>query len=141
MLAVPKVLLLTGDDKEAHRLQEILGDCAFLFHVRSLSEMNSHLENDSCDVLFCTRAFYLGSWNGALQEVRERNPNLPVVVLSRTGDEREWLEVLEAGAFDLLAYPCPKSAVVAVLDQAAPSYKAGRTQNVAALGRAGSFAN
>lgn len=120
---MPKILLLTGDENEARGLQEILGDYAGLVRVRGLSEMESHLKEGNCDVLFCAWPFYRAFWNGELQEMRDRYPALPVVVLSHTGGEREWLEVLDAGAFDLLSLPCQKPALLGVIEQAVVSHQ------------------
>jgi hypothetical protein len=69
VFCAPKVLLLTGDENEGRSLQEILGDYADLVRVHGLSEMESHLEEGNCDVLFCAWAFYRAFWNGALQEM------------------------------------------------------------------------
>ncbi len=128
MLCMPKVLLLTRDENEARSLQEILGNYARLVRARGLLEAESHLEKGNCNVLFCSWAFYRAFWNGALQEMCDRYPALPVVVLSHTGGEREWLEVLEVGAFDLLALPCEKPALVALVKQAVVSNQARKVQ-------------
>ena len=82
---MPKVLLLTGDEKEACGLQEILDDRADVVHVGGLSEMKSHLEECNWDVLFFARSFRHAFWTEALQEVRERYPHLAVVGLYCTG--------------------------------------------------------
>ena len=133
MLCTLKVLVLTGDEEEACHLQEILGNYAFLVHAKDVAEVAFRLEEESCDVLFCAWAFYRDFWNGALQGMRDRYPDLPVVVLSRTGSEREWLEVLEAGAFDLLAFPCQKTALLGVVEQAADSHEARRARKLAIM--------
>ena len=54
-------------------------------------------------------------------EVQHRDPDLPVIVLSRTAGEHEWVAVLEAGAFDLLVPPYRQQALLAVLEQASAS--------------------
>ncbi len=133
---MPRILLLTADENEACTLQEILGDYAHLVHARNLWEMRSRLEEDGCDVFFCAWAFYRGFWNGAFQEVRERYPELPVVVLSHTSGAPEWLEVLEAGAFDFLRFPCQKPTLVGVVEQAIISHEARKARNFAGLRRA-----
>lgn len=124
MRSMPKVKLLTADENEACSLQEILGDYAQLVHARNLWEMRNRLEEDGCDVLFCEWAFFRGFWNGALQNMRKHNPDLPVAILSRTDGEPEWLEVLEAGAFDLLGLPCQRPTLVGVVEQAILSHEA-----------------
>jgi FixJ family two-component response regulator len=46
---------------------------------------------------------------------------IPLVVLSRCGCEKEWIEVLEAGAFDFLVPPYTSSQILAVLEHALTS--------------------
>ena len=135
MLSLPKVLLLSEDAEESANLQEILGHSAFLSLSRDLSETKRNLEKDDCDVVFCAWSFYRGFWNGWLQVMRERYPDIPVVILSRNGGEREWLEVLEAGAFDLLAFPCQRLSVLGVVQQAMVSHEAKKLNRLAALER------
>ena len=86
---MPKVLLLTGDEREACGLQGILGDYADVVHARGISEMKSHLEDGNWDVLFCAGEFHHAFRNGALQELRERYPHLAVVVLSSNRGGRD----------------------------------------------------
>lgn len=44
-------------------------------------------------------------WIEALRELREAMPGTAVVFLTRLADERLWLRMLDAGAFDLLEKP------------------------------------
>jgi DNA-binding NtrC family response regulator len=133
---MPKLLLLTADENEACTLKTILGDFAHLVHARNLWEMRSRMEEDCWDVFFCAWTFYWGFWDGALQEFRERYPDLPVVVISRTGGEQEWLEVLEAGAFDLIGLPCQTPTLMGVVEQAIVSHEAQKAQKFGGLRRA-----
>jgi DNA-binding NtrC family response regulator len=59
-----------------------------------------------------------------LRNIQESHPGLPVIVLSSSPENREWDEVLEAGAFDLLVPPYDERAVLAVLEQASSSREA-----------------
>ena len=89
--------------------------------ARNLGELGTLLETGQYDALFCDWSFYSGAWNEVLQEVRERYPDLPVIILSRTAAEREWLEVMDAGAFDLLAPPYLEHNLLAALEQVTAS--------------------
>ena len=133
MLPIPKVLLLTGDAQEADLLQEILGNYAFLVYARNISEAKYHLEKIDCDVLFCSWSFYQGFWNDWLQEIRECYPDLPVVILSQNGGTQELLEVLDKGAFDLLAFPCQRPTAIGVVAQAVVSHEARKLRRFAPL--------
>lgn len=45
-------------------------------------------------------------WQIAVNQLLEVNPYAVVIVASRRADERMWAEVLSAGAYDLLPWPC-----------------------------------
>lgn len=124
MFQTPKVLVLLSDEKERHALEALLHNHALLVHAKDLPEMKSYLQKNSIDVLFCGWSYYSKNWSAVLDEVRQYHPNMPVIVLSRQGGEREWLEVLESGGFDLLAWPSPKSTLLAVVEQAVASHDA-----------------
>jgi len=124
MIRQPKVLLLTSDHQERRELEEILENHALLACASDLLELKSHLQEGSVDVVFCSWPFYLGSWNGILREVQDQHPDLPVIVLSPSGGEREWMEVMESGVFDLLTWPSPRPWVLAAVEQAAESHDA-----------------
>ena len=126
MLTWPKVLLLSSDDGESSDWQELFREHAAMTRVRDLNELRVSLGQESYDALFCGWTFRSGTWNQALQHVQERCPDMPVVVFSRTGDEREWVRTLEAGAFDFLVSPYQRRTVLPVLEQAVTSYEARR---------------
>ena len=102
MLRIPKVLLLVCDADERAILRKILELHAELTCVYTLQEMGENLEQVRYDALFCGRSLCMGSSMEVLEELRQFCPHLPVIIVSRTTDEQEWSEVLEAGAFDLL---------------------------------------
>ena len=129
MMTYPRVLLLTTDEPEAAQLNALLSEYVTLAWARDLCELGRLLETGQYDALFCDWSFYSGAWSEVLQEVRKLNPDLPVIILSRTAAEREWLEVLDAGAFDLLAPPYREHNLLAVLEQATASRQACSWQN------------
>ena len=135
MLSEPKVLLLSSDDAEARRWEEMFREHATLGIARNLDELQRNLERDSYDALFCGWSFQMGTWNDALRQVQSRRPELPVVVFSGTGGEQEWVQVLESGAFDLLVAPYEKRTVMPILEQAVASCLARRFH------RTGSYLN
>ena len=121
MLAYPKVLLLAGDEREAMNLQQLLSPYVSLTCSPTLAALGNLLKNGVYDALFCMESPRPETWNDVIREVHQHHPDLPVIILSRTGDEREWRDVLEAGAFDLLAPPYQGRTLVAVLEQAVAS--------------------
>jgi len=126
MLTWPRILLLSSDDAEWRNWEEIFREHATLRRVRNLAELQNSLQDDFYDALFCGWKFTSGTWSEALWQVRQQCPDLPVVIFNGTGDEREWVKVLEAGAFDLLVAPYQKRTVLPVMEQAVTSYEARR---------------
>ena len=131
MLQYPRVLLLCSDEHQAVRLEELIEDHANLTRARDLDELSALLATACFKAVFCAWSFYGGTWRNTLLEALRFQPDLPVLVLSSTGGEREWIEVLEAGAFDLLVPPYNKNTVLAVLEQAIASHDARTLQRAA----------
>ncbi|MBI4465751.1 MAG: response regulator [Acidobacteria bacterium] len=124
MLRTPKVLLLVCEKAEKALLQQLLSPHAELAWACNPEEMVEQLGQDAYDTLFCARSLCRGNWQGALEEVQQQYPNLPVIILSPTASEQEWVEVLEAGAFDLLGPPYYERSLLCVLEQAVSSHEA-----------------
>ena len=126
MLTHPNVLLLSADSQEMNKWEEILCEHAVLSRARSLVELEHQLESDVYDALFCGWSFRFGTWNDVLRTVQQRCPDLPVIIFSGNGGEKEWVQVLEAGAFDLLVEPYQRRAVLPVLEHAVDSHQGRR---------------
>ena len=135
MVRRPKVLLLSSDDREASALQEVIGGYITLLRARSLPEMKSQLDNEACDVLLCAGSFYQNEWDSVLNGAHEHHPILPVIVVSPKSGELEWAKVLEAGAFNLLAWPCQRTIALGAVGEAATSYDASRARSLARASR------
>jgi FixJ family two-component response regulator len=71
--------------------------------------------------VFCNWDCADGTWRDVLSKLKELNLQTPLVVLSRCGCEKEWVEVLEAGAFDFLVPPYTSAQILAVLEHAIAS--------------------
>lgn len=129
MFQSPKILFLTSDPAETILLQEILRKHAVLTYARNLFELKTLLKEGEPDVLFCSWSFQSACWKDVVEEVQQCNPELPVIVLSRTANEREWIEVLEMGAFDLLIPPYREQSLLAVVEQATASHELRAREN------------
>jgi DNA-binding NtrC family response regulator len=121
-----KVLLLAGMDSEEEKqnIEHALQDYALLSYVRTIAEMKLSLMEQDYSAIFCAWAFYQSDWDGSLKEVRESYPDVPIIVLSLSGEGAQWKQVLDTGAFDLLALPCPRRLALAVTEHAAASGEA-----------------
>jgi hypothetical protein len=77
MLVDPKVLLLSSDEAETIKGEEVLRKYAEMVAVRDLPELQDKLQDGDYDALFCSWSFQSGTWNDALGEARQRCPDLP----------------------------------------------------------------
>ena len=126
------VLLLSSDERETAIFREMLSrHTVQIANARNLPEMLRLLGDGPYDAFFCDWHFEGGTWRDALGEIRSCAPQLPTIVVCPVGGECEWLEVLEAGAFDLLATPWRELSVVAVLEHALDSRDARAMGSVA----------
>jgi DNA-binding NtrC family response regulator len=141
LLSTTKVLLLSEDQNEVYYLRESLGGYAMVMHARSLAEMASRLERTQYDVVLCGWPFYQDGWHGELKNVRERYPDLPVVVLSRADTKQKGMDVMDAAAFDLPTVPSPKPVLLPVVEHARVSHDARKMQRAAAAEPAALFAS
>ena len=114
-----RTLLLGFEEAEARALTALLERLASFETAQTIPEMLRLAARQDFDALLCAWSFPAGTWRDALREIRIVEPELLTVVVCRTGQEAEWLEALDAGAFDLLAAPYSESAVVRLLEQVA----------------------
>ncbi len=131
MAEVPRVLLFVCDASERVALQQILAAHAELRWACNPQEMARHLSQGRYDAVFCARSLCAGSWSEVVAQVRQISPELPVIILSPTADEKEWVEVLAAGAFDLLSLPCYGHTLLSVMEHAVASCEARGWHEVA----------
>lgn len=124
MLRCPRILLLCSDEIEARKIDVLLSKHALVSRACNLSELSALLESTCFDAVFCAWTFHCGTWKNALLEALRFQPELPVLVFSSTGGEREWVEVLDSGAFDFLVPPYTRENVLALLEQAMASHDA-----------------
>lgn len=135
-----QVLLLSSPESEcAISLQQALAPYVEFTAARSLAECLRQLERSAYsearaggwsgaqlrqektsgfDAFLCEWCYQGGTWREAVELIRRRIPELPVIVVCRTGGEAEWIEVLQAGAFDLISAPFSEEEVLSALMRA-----------------------
>jgi DNA-binding NtrC family response regulator len=131
------VLMLSGPESEcAVSLQEALtpqveftiahslAECLRQVQRAEYSEMHAVVAPSvqsaaGFHAFLCEWCYQGGTWREAVELMHRRAPHLPVIVVCRTGGESEWVEVLEAGAFDLISAPFSKEQVLDTLLRAA----------------------
>jgi len=112
------VLWLGNDEAVSGALRELLAKHVIVKSVRDIPGALSVLEDGDYIALFCAWTSHFGTWREAVREVLKRFPELPIIVVYHAADEKAWVDVLNAGAFDLLAPPYSERMVLALLEQA-----------------------
>ena len=124
----PNVLLIGDDDARMAKWRETLGRAARLAQAEDLPQALQMLARSGYEAVFVDWRFHCGTWREALRLVGAIYPDLPLIVISRSdGIEQgieEWIEVLEAGAFDLLLSIHNEFATLSLLEQAVASSEA-----------------
>jgi DNA-binding NtrC family response regulator len=120
----PNILLLSAEQDEIAIIKNLLRGKAVLRCFETMAEAKRFLITGQNDLLFCNWTFRDGQWKDVLAVAKYFQPDLPIVVLSRNGNEREWVKVIDRGAFDLLVPPYGGTRLLAVMEQALASYQA-----------------
>ena len=82
------------------------------------------------DAVLCGGSLRKCEWKDAMRYVLQGSPDFPLIISRRIGTERKSVEVLGAGAFDLLPTPHVERSVLGLLEDAVASYEARRMKNV-----------
>ena len=80
------------------------------------------LQEQSYDLLFIDAELPGGPWHHLLQAAAASGKSCEVIVCSRCGDERLWAEVLQSGAYDLIAEPFDEGEVTRIAHRALDSH-------------------
>jgi len=117
---IPKVLYI-GSSSDGADAVGILSQFASVTRVLTVPIALPKEGTEAYDAVFCDWDCADGTWRDVLSRLQELQLQIPLVVLSRCGCEKEWIEVLEAGAFDFLVPPYTSSQILAVLEHALTS--------------------
>ncbi len=101
------VLSVSPSRRDHEYLETILGQSKWLLHCASnCPEAWKILHETAIDVVITERSFSGGlGWRDLLGEAAAMKEVPAVIVTTRTVDDALWMEVLGAGAFDLLTKP------------------------------------
>jgi DNA-binding NtrC family response regulator len=114
-------VLFIGSNSDGADVAGILAQCASVTRVLTVPAALPTQESATYDAVFCDWDCADGTWRDVLSKLKEMRLPIPLVVLSRCGCEKEWVEVLEAGAFDFLVPPYTGTQLRAVLEHAIAS--------------------
>jgi DNA-binding NtrC family response regulator len=90
----------------------------FLDHVETLLQARAKLQQADYEVVLTEAALPDGNWLDALHLARESPHEPEVIVTDPLADARFWAEVLNLGAYDLLAQPFHEPEVRRILHNA-----------------------
>ena len=116
-----RVLFLKGRAKSYDPLVDCLADIVDAKYVATLAAFRKQLPDGDYEAIFCTASFHGGTYRDLLALSQELRLDVPVIVCSEEDGDREWVEALERGAFDLLVAPFQKGAVARAIEEALQS--------------------
>jgi DNA-binding response OmpR family regulator len=113
------LLAVIADQDDQRSLQDMLSaDRWTIRTARSCNEAMRVVESSRPTVIACERELPDGSWKDVFGGVSGLDDPPPVIVLSRSADEKFWAEVLNLGGYDVLAKPFDRTEVCRVLSMA-----------------------
>ena len=121
------VLLLHSNEEATGLLRETLTREVELATAWTVEQLSDLLQRASYDAFLCDWDCQGGSWREVCREVKRNYPDLPIILLCRLcrcGGEKEWVEVLEAGYFDLVCAPFSDRQILSVIEHAVASREA-----------------
>jgi DNA-binding NtrC family response regulator len=101
-----RILFISGRVEDARRLSRMLHDLPLdVSQVATLQQARTKLLREEYDVILTEAELPDGGWLDVLHLTREAPQALEVIVTDPQADARLWSEVLNLGAYDLLAQP------------------------------------
>jgi DNA-binding response OmpR family regulator len=121
---IVKVLLISPFDEDHQHLRDILKHSKWQqYGARTQMESFEFLRENVAPVVICESQLPDGTWQDVLSKLgRLRCPPL-LVVASRIADDRLWSEVLNLGAYNVLAKPLNRTEVFHVVGLAWMAWK------------------
>ena len=122
-----QVLLLGStarQDKQDMKVRQSLLKHAELSEARSLCDLEDALRRQDYDAFFCAWKVDGGMWEDALQQVQKQAADLPLIVITSAGKDRQRIGALEKGAFDVLVPPYKDCTILYLLEHASVSHQA-----------------
>src|SRR5262249_54596766 len=113
-------MVLDGDEDSRMALEESLDELGHrtqLFPCLRALEI-PEFDFAEFDLVICDLDEVPDLWKCLLDRIRTHRLDTQLVLTSRKAAEREWLEALQVGAFDVLAKPYLKSEVLRVTSNA-----------------------
>jgi len=113
------VLFVSPYREDAVLLSRMLGVLSMpLEHVADLQHTRMAVRENAYPVILTEAALADGTWLDVLALAREVAPDSHVIVTNPRADARFWAEVLNMGAYDLIAQPFASAEVQRILSNA-----------------------
>lgn len=120
-----RILCISGHPDDARRLSEMLHALPLVLdQVGSVRQARAQLRQQEYDAVLTEAVLSDGKWLDVLHLVRESPREMAVIVTDAQADTRLWAEVLNLGAFDLLAQPYNEPEVRRILSNACSRFVA-----------------
>ena len=116
---VVTMLAIESASEDLASLRTVVSHSNWRLHEATSCESGlACLQRMSIPVVLCERNLSDGTWKDVYYQLLEL-PNVPLLIVSsRFADESLWAEVLNLGAYDVLAKPYEQSEVVRVVGSA-----------------------
>jgi DNA-binding NtrC family response regulator len=112
-------LLICSDDETYRRVRESLpAERAKLVGCTSTEQARAILAQRPIALVIADADVGDRGYREMLQWIRSENPRVPVIVLSRVGDWKEYLDAKQLGAYDCLPWPLNHGELERVVEQA-----------------------
>jgi DNA-binding NtrC family response regulator len=106
MIKVGRALVAISDRGNRESLVQVLAACGIEpIFCSTAAEVRAVLESEAPDVLFCDTAFASGSFDDLPRALGSGRLRTPMIVCSPVYDPAIYLDVMNRGAFDFIAYP------------------------------------
>ena len=118
-----RILFISGRHEDARRISQMLHSLPLaLKHVGDLHQARAELRLDDYEVVLTEATLSDGNWMDVLHLVRTCPQDLEVIVTDPQADAQLWSEVLNRGAYDLIAQPFYEPEVRRILSYACSRY-------------------
>jgi DNA-binding NtrC family response regulator len=113
------VLFVSPRREDATTLSSMLGSLSVpIEHVADLAQARARIRADRYPVILTEANLNDGTWLDVLDLARRVTPRSEVIVTDAAADARFWAEVLNMGAYDLIAQPFATGEVQRILSNA-----------------------
>jgi DNA-binding NtrC family response regulator len=116
----PRLLLVSPYKDDPATVEAMLAQYS-IAKAASVVDALANITRDRPAVVLCEEDLPDGGWNDLLAALADMEPPPPLVVMSRTADERLWSKVLRRGGFDVVAKPLDREEVCRIVPTAEAS--------------------